>query len=40
MANYGMKRKAEAKSDIDNAIRLGLDNPVLREWQAKIGAMP
>jgi protein O-mannosyl-transferase len=40
LANYGLKRKAEARSDIDNAIRLGLDNPDIRGWQAKIGAMP
>ena len=30
---------SEALSDIDNAIRLGPDNPNLREWQAKIRAM-
>ncbi len=39
LAHHGLKRKAEAKSDIDNAIRLGLDNPDIRAWQAKIGAM-
>jgi tetratricopeptide (TPR) repeat protein len=40
MANYGLKRKAEAMADIDAAIRIGPDNPNLREWQAKIRAMP
>lgn len=40
LANHGLGRKTEALSDIDNAIRLGLDNPVIREWQAKIRAMP
>ena len=40
LANYGLHRKAEALSDIDNAIRLGLDNDNLREWRAKIAAMP
>lgn len=40
MANAGLKRKAQAQADIDEALRLGLDNPVIREWQKKIGAMP
>ena len=40
LANFGLKRKAEAASDIDNAIRLGPDNPHLREWKARIQAMP
>ena len=40
LANYGLKRKPEALSDIETAIRLGPDNPNLREWQAKIRAMP
>ena len=40
IANYALHRKPEALSDIDNALRLGLDNPNLREWQAKIRAMP
>lgn len=40
LANFGLKRKAEALSDIDDAIRLGPDNPHLREWQARIQAMP
>ena len=39
LANYGLKRKAEALSDIDNAIRMGPDDPHLREWQAKIKAL-
>ena len=40
LANAALKRKAEALSDIDNAIRLWPDNPGLREWQAKIRQMP
>jgi tetratricopeptide (TPR) repeat protein len=40
LANYGLKRKAEALADIETAIRLGPDNPNLHEWQAKIQAMP
>jgi len=40
LANYGLRHKAEALSDIDNAIRLGGDNPALREWQAKIRSLP
>jgi tetratricopeptide (TPR) repeat protein len=40
IANYGLRRKHDALADIDTAIRLGPDSPVLREWQAKIRAMP
>jgi predicted negative regulator of RcsB-dependent stress response len=40
MAHAGLKRKAQAQADIDEALRLGLDNPVIREWQKKIGALP
>ncbi|HXS54252.1 MAG TPA: tetratricopeptide repeat protein [Usitatibacter sp.] len=40
LANYALHRKAEALSDIDNAIRLAGDNASLRDWQAKIAAMP
>jgi tetratricopeptide (TPR) repeat protein len=40
LANYGLKRKAEALADIEAAMRLGPDNPNLREWHAKIRAMP
>jgi len=40
MANYALRRKADALSDIDNAVRLAGDNPGLREWKAKIEAMP
>jgi tetratricopeptide (TPR) repeat protein len=40
LAYHGLKRKAEAVADIDTAIRLGLDNPNTRQWQAKIRAMP
>lgn len=40
LANYALKRKAEALSDIDAAMRMGLDSPHIREWQAKIRALP
>jgi len=40
LANYGLHRKQEALSDIDHAIRIGPDSPMLHEWQAKIRAMP
>jgi tetratricopeptide (TPR) repeat protein len=40
IANYGLHRKQEALSDIDTAIRLGPDSPMLHDWQAKIRAMP
>ena len=40
LANAGLKRKTEALSDIDNAIRLEPNNPGLREWQARIRALP
>lgn len=39
-ANYGLKRKAEALSDIDAAIRLGPENPVMQEWRNRIEALP
>jgi hypothetical protein len=40
VAAHGLKRKAQALSDIDNAIRMNPNNQVLREWQARIRAMP
>ena len=40
LANYGLKRKAEALADIDQAIKLGMDTPHLRDWRARIEAMP
>jgi tetratricopeptide (TPR) repeat protein len=40
LANYGLHRKQDALSDIDTAIRLGPDNAMLHEWQAKIRSMP
>ncbi len=40
MANYGLKRKAEALADIEGAMRMGLDNPTVRQWKARIQAMP
>lgn len=39
LANYGLKRKNEALSDIDNALRMGPDDPNLRAWRSKIAAM-
>lgn len=40
MANFGLKRKAEALADIENAIRLGPDHPAMHQWRARIQAMP
>jgi tetratricopeptide (TPR) repeat protein len=40
LANYALKRKPQALADIEMALRSGPDNPHLREWQAKIKAMP
>lgn len=40
LANAGLKRKAQALEDIESAIRLDPANAGLREWQAKIRAMP
>lgn len=40
LANMGLKRKAQALADIDEAIRIDPANANLREWQAKIRAMP
>lgn len=40
MANYALRRKADALADIDNALRMAGDNPGLREWKAKIEALP
>jgi hypothetical protein len=40
LAHYGLKRKAEALSDIERAIQAGGDDPHLREWHARIRAMP
>lgn len=40
MANYNLKRKAEALADIQGAMRHGLDNPPVRQWRARIEAMP
>jgi tetratricopeptide (TPR) repeat protein len=40
LAYHGLKRKREAAAEIDAAIRAGPDNAMLREWQAKIRAMP
>ena len=40
LANYGLKRKAEALADIESAMRMGLDSPHIREWHAKIRALP
>ncbi len=40
VAYHGLKRKREAMAEIEEAIRMGPDNPVLRQWQARIRAMP
>lgn len=40
LAHFALHRKAEAVSDIDDAMRMGPANANLREWQAKIHAMP
>ncbi|MGZ5040692.1 MAG: tetratricopeptide repeat protein [Usitatibacter sp.] len=40
MANHSLKRRAEAIADIDGAIRHGIDNPTVRQWKARIEAMP
>lgn len=40
LANYGLKRKEEALADIENAIRMGPEDPHLREWQSRIRALP
>lgn len=40
LANHGMGNKAEAVADIENAIRLTPDNPMLQQWRDRILAMP
>lgn len=40
LANFALRLKSEALADIDNAVRLGMDTPHLREWQGKIRALP
>jgi tetratricopeptide (TPR) repeat protein len=40
LANYGLGRRAQALSDIDNAIRLGNSDPHLQEWRTKILGLP
>lgn len=40
LANFALRLKAEALADIDNAARLGMDTPHVREWQAKIRSLP
>ena len=39
VANHGLKRKAEALADIDNAARLAPGDANIREWQARIRSM-
>ncbi len=39
IANHGLKLKAEAQSDIDNAARLAPNDANIREWQARIRRM-
>jgi tetratricopeptide (TPR) repeat protein len=40
LANYGLKRKAEALGDIESALRIAPDNASLQAWRGKILAMP
>ncbi|HUJ01650.1 MAG TPA: tetratricopeptide repeat protein [Usitatibacter sp.] len=40
LANYALKRKAEALADIENAMRGDPANANLRAWRSKIEAMP
>ncbi|MDP1645730.1 MAG: tetratricopeptide repeat protein [Thiobacillus sp.] len=40
LANHGLRNKAEALADIENAIRLTPDSPMLTEWRSRIRAMP
>lgn len=40
LANHGLRNKAEALADIERAIRLTPDNPMLSEWRNRIKAMP
>lgn len=40
LANYELKRKAEASADIERALAADPRNPNLLAWQAKIRAMP
>ncbi len=40
LANHGMGNKAEALVDIEHAIRLTPDNPMLLQWRDRIRAMP
>jgi tetratricopeptide (TPR) repeat protein len=39
LANHGLHNKAEALADIETAIRLSPDNPMLTEWRSRIRAM-
>jgi tetratricopeptide (TPR) repeat protein len=40
LANYALRRKAAALADLDSAARKGVDPRNLREWRAKILALP
>ena len=40
LANYGLQRKAEALGDIQQAMQRDTANPVLKDWEARIRAMP
>jgi len=40
LANHGLRNKAVALADIENAIRLTPDNSMLLEWRNRIKAMP
>jgi predicted Zn-dependent protease len=40
LANFRLKRRAEAIADITEAIRRDPRNPMLREWETRIRALP
>ncbi|MDQ1314260.1 MAG: hypothetical protein QG662_369 [Pseudomonadota bacterium] len=40
LANHGLNNKTEALADIEKAISLTPDNPMLTEWRSRIRAMP
>jgi len=40
LANHGLRRKTDALTDIENAIRRSPENSMLTEWRSRIRAMP
>ena len=40
LANYGMKKRSDALADIAEAMRRDPRNPMLREWETRIRALP